>query len=143
MSKNISVSSVIVKHEKINFDEKITEIRQMVESVKIDYYRKFNKRKPFRVAKKEHEEEARDAENRQYRNRLNIVEKEINNRIQWDFDLNNENKMENENIIKDSKNKNVNKNGKKNNVMKPVSRFSAETAAITHALFSTSPREKY
>ena len=124
----------------------------MVESVKIDYYRKFNKRKPFRVAKKEFEDDAREAENRQYRNRMNIVDKEINNRIQWDLDLgkennkNNNNKNNNKNIDKnknkDSKN-NVNKNININNDMKSVSGNSIETAAITHALFSNLPREKY
>jgi hypothetical protein len=136
LSKNISVSSVIVKHEKINFDEKITEVKQMIESVKIDYYRKFNKRKPFRVAKKEFEDEALEAENRQYRNRINIVEKEVNNRIQWDLELGNESKD------KDSKN-NGNKNVNKNKGIKPLSIHSIDTAAITHALFSNLPREKY
>jgi hypothetical protein len=133
LSKNISVSSVIVKHEKINFDEKITEVKQMVQSVKIDYYRKFNKRKPFRVAKKEFEDEALEAENRQYRNRMNIIEKEINSRIKWDLELENESMNK---VPKNNGNQNVNKN--KN--IKPVS---VEIAAITHALFSNFPREKY
>ena len=142
----------------------------MVESVKIDYYRKNNKKKPFRVVKKEFEDEAREVENRQYRNRINIVEKEVSKRIKWELDLeNNSNENENNNgndknenkhesnVIntinkiseyfnfksKDNKNKNKSKNDINNNGFKSISGFSVESSAVTHALFSNIPRTKY
>ena len=85
--RNISVSSIIVKYEKMNFNEVIIEEKETLNIGKIDKYR-YNKRKASpKVLKQELENDAKKEKEKLHRNRLLVAEEEMNDRLKWDLDI--------------------------------------------------------
>lgn len=85
--RNISVSSIIMKYEKMNFNEEIVEKKEPLNIGKIDKYR-YNKRKASpKVLKKELEDDIKKEKEKLHKNRLVVAEEEMNDRLKWDLEI--------------------------------------------------------
>ena len=141
-SKNVSVSTILLDFDTINFDDEIKEKEfKLIE--RVDTYRRNKKKAPRKVLKIREEEDAKHERDKILKSRYNDVIKEVGKRIKWDFeienDLNNDigNKNKNENK---NRNENENKNENKN---ENDSRTKNRALAITHSLLSTYPQLLY
>ena len=147
-SKNVSVSTILLDFDSINFDDEIIE-KEFKPIERIDIYRRNKNKAPKKVLKKREEEDAKHERDKILKNRYNSVIKEAGKNVKWDFEI----EIENEEKIDDvNKNKNINedKNGNENIKIKEYvskseehSRTTNRAMAVTHSLLSTHPQSLY
>jgi hypothetical protein len=141
-SKNVSVSTILLDFDSINFDDEIIE-KEFKPIERKDIYRKNKNKAPKKVLKKREEEDAKHERDRILKDRYNSVIKEAGKNVKWDFEI----EIENAN---DGKHENINENENKNIKIKEYvskseehSRTINRALAVTHSLLSTHPQSLY
>ena len=134
-TKNVSVSTILLDFDTINFEDEIIE-KEHVLIERIDTYRRNKKKAPRSVLKKREEEDAKHERDKILKNRYNDVLKEVGKRIKWDFEFENDE-------YNDIGNENKNKNENENEYDEEHSRTKNRALAITHSLLSSYPQLLY
>ena len=137
-SKNVSVSTILLDFDTINFDDEIIE-KEFVLIQRVDTYRRNKKKAPRKVLKIREEEDAKHERDKILKSRYNDVVKEIGKRIKWDYEIENDenNNIGNKNANKNNEDENENENDEER------SRTKNRALAITHSLLSTYPQLLY